>query len=242
MQNLFVQESVYLEQSRLVQYNYYTFYTLHFTFLYILHSTFYILHFFGSEGDEILGIVLASGSPRRYELLKMIGIDDFRVVPDTTDEVIMPFLSPEETVCNIALQKATNVSRSCEADDMIIAADTLVYLDGNPMSKPADADDAANMLRALSGRRHTVFTGIALLRRNDSVTHAEKTEVYFRKLSDSEILAYVKTGEPMDKAGAYAAQGRGAIFVERIEGEFFNVMGLPLCRLAIMLREFGFII
>ena len=186
-----------------------------------------------------MGIVLASGSPRRYDLLRMIGIEDFRVIPDTTDEVISPHLSPEETVCGIALQKAVNVSLSCGKDDIIIAADTLVYLDGNPMSKPADADDAANMLRALSGRRHTVYTGIALLRGNDNITRAEKTEVYFREMPDSEILAYIRTGEPMDKAGAYGAQGRGAVFIERIEGDFFNVVGLPLCRLSTMLKDFG---
>ena len=186
-----------------------------------------------------MGIVLASGSPRRFELLKMVGIEDFRVIPDTGEEDIRPGLSPEQTVCEIALQKAVNVSAFCEDDDIIIAADTLVYLDGLPIAKPESPEDAEAMLRRLSGRRHTVFTGVALIRGDIQTTGAEKTEVFFRDISDSEISAYVKTGEPMDKAGAYGAQGRAAVFVKRVEGEFFNVMGLPLCRLSVMLKDFG---
>jgi len=186
-----------------------------------------------------MGIVLASASPRRSELLNMIGIDGFRVIACAGEEVIMPGLDPEQTVCGIAMQKAENVLRSCGSDDIIIAADTLVYLDGAPLGKPKSPGDAESMLRSLSGRQHTVFTGLALVRGDVRATGAESTRVYFRELSDSEISSYVKTGEPMDKAGAYAAQGRGAVFMERIEGEFFNVMGLPLCKLSVMLRDFG---
>ena len=186
-----------------------------------------------------MGIVLASGSPRRFDMLKMIGIEDFRVLPDTSDEEVTPGLSPEQTVCEIALRKALNVSAKCNSDDVIIAADTLVYLDGNPIGKPADRDDAALMLRSLSGRCHTVYTGLAIIKGEVRRTGAEATDVYFRELSENEILTYVNSGEPMDKAGAYAAQGRGAVFVKRVEGEFFNVMGLPLCRLSVMLRDFG---
>ena len=189
-----------------------------------------------------MGIVLASGSPRRLELLRMIGMADFRVIPDTNGEIMPSGLDPEQTVCTIALRKAQNVSILCERDEIIIAADTLVYLDGRPLGKPGGPDGAALMLAELSGRRHTVYTGVAVLRNGAYTTSAEKTDVYFREISVSEISAYVESGEPMDKAGAYAAQGRGALFVERIEGDFFNVMGLPLCRLAIMLREFGEII
>jgi len=145
----------------------------------------------------------------------------------------------EFTVCKISLKKAKNVSRICSDYDIIIAADTLVFLDGRPISKPESPEDAAAMLRELSGRRHTVFTGVALLKDGRQTTWAERTDVYFREMSDSEIIEYVNTGEPMDKAGAYGAQGRGAVFIERIEGDFFNVMGLPLCRLATTLREFG---
>ena len=191
------------------------------------------------EVKQKMGIVLASGSPRRLELLRMIGIEDFRVVPDTHEEEISPGLSPELTVCKIALQKAKNVSPLCREDDIIIAADTLVYLDGHPLSKPGCPGEAAQMLMMLSGRQHTVFTGVALLRGSHQTTAAERTDVYFREMSEKEILSYISTGEPMDKAGAYGAQGRGAVFIRRIDGDFFNVMGLPLCRLTIMLRSFG---
>jgi len=184
-------------------------------------------------------IVLASGSPRRLELMKMIGIGDFEVCPDDAEEELYPGLSPEHTVCKIALQKAKNVARARDGDDLVIAADTLVYLDEMPLGKPKDPAHAAEMLRALSGRRHTVYTGIALVRGGTHITGAEQTDVTFREISDSEIAAYIETGEPMDKAGAYGAQGRGALFIQRIEGEFFNVMGLPLCRLSIMLKSFG---
>jgi len=186
-----------------------------------------------------MGIVLASGSPRRLELLKMIGVKDFKVIPDTSDEEMVPGFPPEQTVCGIALQKAKNVSLSCSDDDIIIAADTLVYLDGRLLGKPSCPEGAEAMLSDLSGRRHTVYTGLALLRGGVSVTASEKTYVYFREMSSAEIFSYVESGEPMDKAGAYAAQGRGAIFVERVEGDFFNVMGLPVCRLVKMLGEFG---
>jgi len=152
---------------------------------------------------------------------------------------MIPGLSPEQTVCGIALQKAENVSLLCDKDDIIIAADTLVYLDERLLGKPVSPDDAASMLGALSGRRHTVYTGMALIRGGVSVTAWEKTDVYFREISSNEISAYVASGEPMDKAGAYAAQGRGAVFVERVEGDFFNVIGLPICRLVKILGEFG---
>ena len=183
-------------------------------------------------------IVLASGSPRRKELLEMIGIKDFTVIPDTSDENITPGLTPEQTVCEIALGKAKNVSTLCEKDDLIIAADTLVYLDNEAIAKPENKADAVEMLRKLSGRCHTVYTGIALLKDEEFVTQAEKTDVYFRELTDEEIFAYIETGEPMDKAGAYGAQGIASIFVKRIEGDFFNVMGLPLCKLSMMLKVF----
>jgi len=169
----------------------------------------------------------------------MIGIEEFSVIPDQSEEEIIPGLSPEETVCNIALQKAINVSRSCSHSDIIIAADTLVYIDDRPLGKPDGPDGAAEMLRELSGKRHTVYTGVTLLKGDVRAVAVEKTEVYFREISENEISKYVKTGESLDKAGAYGAQGRGSIFVERIEGDFFNVMGLPLCRLSVMLKDFG---
>jgi len=185
-----------------------------------------------------MGVVLASGSPRRLELIKMMGIEDFKVIPDACEELTPSSLPPAQTVCEIALQKAKNVSQSCGSDDLIIAADTLVYLDGRPLGKPDSPASAEAMLKELSGKRHTVYTGVVLLKGDTHISGAEKTDVFFREISDSEISQYVRTGEPMDKAGSYGAQGRGAVFIERIEGDFFNVMGLPLCRLSKMLREF----
>jgi septum formation protein len=169
----------------------------------------------------------------------MIGITDFAVIPDTSEEEMVPGLSPGRTVCAIALRKANNVSLLCAADDIIIAADTLVYLDGRPFGKPGSPEAAIAMLKELSGRMHTVYTGVALLKSGVSITASEKTDVYFREISDRVIDAYVKSVEPMDKAGAYAAQGLGSIFIERIDGDFYNVIGLPLCRLSKMLKEIG---
>ena len=186
-----------------------------------------------------MAVVLASGSPRRAELMRMMGIGEFKVIPDGSEERMTPGLPPAQTVCDIALEKAKNVSRLCGVHDTIIAADTLVYVDGRPLGKPESRDDAAEMLRELSGRRHTVYTGVVLIKADKCVTGVEMTDVFFRRISDAEISAYIETDEPMDKAGAYAAQGRGAVFIERIEGDFFNVMGLPLCRLYLMLRDFG---
>ena len=186
-----------------------------------------------------MSIVLASGSPRRLELLKKIGIEDFTVIADASEEIITPGLSPEEQVIKLSLQKANNVVLKCNENDVIIAADTIVYLDNKPLGKPDSKSDAVEMLKELSGRRHTVYTGVTLLKNDNHISCAEKTDVIFREISDSEIKAYVETGEPMDKAGSYAAQGRAAVFIERIEGDFFNVMGLPLCKLSQMLKDFG---
>jgi len=186
-----------------------------------------------------MGIILASGSPRRLELLKMIGLTSFKVIADLSEEIITPGLLPEEQVKKLSLQKAQNVSAMCDKDDIIIAADTLVYLNDEPLGKPSSQAEATKMLQKLSGKKHSVYTGVTLQRGDTQTTNAEKTDVYFRRISDDEIAAYVKTGEPMDKAGSYAAQGGAAVFIERIEGDFFNVMGLPLCRLSKMLRDYG---
>jgi len=192
--------------------------------------------------NEKWKIVLASGSPRRRELFKMMGIEDFEVIPDTAEEILLQGYTPEQTVCKTALAKAKNVSQRCEPGRLIIAADTEVYLDGQPFGKPKDNKDAETMLRRLAGRRHTVYTGIAIINGDAVTTAAESTEVFFREISDEEIKSYVQTGEPSDKAGAYGAQGRGAVFIERLEGDFFNVMGLPVCRLSTMLRNVGVVL
>ena len=186
-----------------------------------------------------LKIVLASGSPRRYELLKMMGLEDFEVMADVEEEVLCVGLNPEQTVCKTALTKAKNVARHCTKDSLIIAADTEVFLNAEAFGKPIDENDAIKMLKALSGRKHMVYTGIAMIYGDKIITAAEETAVFFRELSDAEIKAYVQTGDPMDKAGAYGVQGRGAVFIERLEGDFFNVMGLPICRLTVMLRSLG---
>lgn len=131
------------------------------------------------------------------------------------------------------------MAEQCAPGDVIIAADTIVCLDGDILGKPHTAEEAGDMLRRLSGREHEVYTGVTVMKDGGIHCGAERTSVRFRALTPGEIAAYVATGEPMDKAGAYGAQGRGSLFVEGITGDFFNVMGLPLCRLGRMLNEIG---
>ena len=183
-------------------------------------------------------LVLASASPRRRELLEMLGFSDFEIIPATCEEEAYN-LPPEQEVAETARAKARDVLQRCTDDDMILAADTLVFLDGEKLGKPANEDDAERMLTKLSGRGHTVCTGVSIIYRGREITKAESTKVFFREINRDDILAYIKTGEPLDKAGAYGAQGKGAVFIERIDGDFFNVMGLPLCLLSGMLGEFG---
>ncbi|MBR5382073.1 MAG: septum formation protein Maf [Oscillospiraceae bacterium] len=188
----------------------------------------------------MMGIVLASASPRRKQLLEMLGLRDLVVMPAPNGEEAPPEgASPAETVEYIALGKARAVAALRPKEDTVIAADTLVYLNGEPLGKPKDPADAYRMLRLLSGNRHTVYTGLAVISGGKTVTRAEATDVFFRELSDREIARYVATGEPMDKAGAYGAQGRAAVFIRGIDGDFFNVMGLPLCALSEILDGFG---
>jgi septum formation protein len=186
-----------------------------------------------------MNIVLASASPRRSQLLSELGIKDFKIVPSQNEEKPKDGLSPEETVSQIALSKALDVRARCSQDDLIIAADTLVYLDGKPLGKPKNTDDAASMLRSLSGRQHVVITGFALILGDKKISKAEVTKVRFRTMTEEEIQWYISTGEPMDKAGAYGIQGKGSIFIEGIDGDFFNVMGLPMCALMNGFYEMG---
>lgn len=181
-----------------------------------------------------MDIVLASGSPRRKELLETLRLE-FSVCPAKDEENAPDGAGPEETVKALALAKAQEVAR-LYPQSLIIAADTIVCVDGRILGKPADEDEARQMLHLLSGRGHEVYTGTALIAPGKMLCQSECTKVFFRRLSDEEINAYVLTGEPMDKAGAYGIQGRAALMVERIEGDYFNVMGLPLCRLGQMLR------
>jgi septum formation protein len=184
-------------------------------------------------------LVLASASPRRKELLHMLGLSDLLVLPAKGEEKTKAGLSPAEAVCVLSRQKAREVAAAAEPDALILAADTIVAVDGEILGKPADETEAFSMLSRLSGRAHEVFTGVTLLRGDLEETAVERTEVRFRALSPAEIRAYIATGEPMDKAGAYGAQGRGSLFVEGISGDFFNVVGLPLCRLSKMLERMG---
>ena len=186
-----------------------------------------------------MSIILASASPRRKELLEMLGVGDLRIIPAKGEEKAADGLSPEELVKALAARKAREVAAKCAGDDVIVAADTIVRVNGQIFGKPRSETEAAEMLRALSGRAHEVYTGVAVIRNERETLAAERSAVYFRALSEREIAAYIATGEPMDKAGAYGIQGKASLFVEGIEGDFFNVMGLPLCRLGIILREQG---
>ena len=182
------------------------------------------------------GIILASASPRRRELLTQMGITDFTVRPARGEERARPGLPPDELVEQLALQKAREVQRTAGAEDIIIGADTVVALDGAVLGKPKDEAEARAMLRALAGRTHHVYTGLALLHGGEERTAHEETAVTFRPIGNDEIEAYLATGESMDKAGAYGIQGRACVFVSSIRGDYYNVVGLPVCRLSQMLR------
>lgn len=183
--------------------------------------------------------ILASGSPRRRELLEMLGVPNLTIRPAKGPERATPGAGPEQTVRELSLHKAQEVAQTCAPEDIIIAADTIVYLDGAILGKPKDHDDAVRMLTALSGREHIVYTGVAVLRGGKLRQAAEQTAVRFRTLTPAEIERYIATGEPMDKAGAYAIQGLAAMFVIGLDGDYYNVMGLPVCPLAMILRKFG---
>lgn len=182
-------------------------------------------------------IVLASGSPRRQELLTRIGIRDFTVRVPQVEEWYPQGLTPPEIVSYISREKSQAVPS--EEDEIVITADTMVFLDDQRLGKPRDETDALRMLTELQGRRHTVCTGVTVRQGNHILTESEATGVFFRPAAESELRAYIATGEPMDKAGAYGVQGKGALLVERLEGDFFNVMGLPVLRLSRMLAQFG---
>ncbi len=183
-------------------------------------------------------IILASKSPRRKELLEGL-IPEFEVRPDNSPEVVEEGLAPEETVKRLALQKAENTAKISEDNALIIAADTIVFIDGKILGKPKDEADAAAMLRTLSGREHHVCTGYAVIDNKTKRTFCsfERTAVHFRPLTTGEIERYIATNEPMDKAGAYGVQGKGAIFVDYIKGDYFNVVGLPVSALSMVLKN-----
>lgn len=186
-----------------------------------------------------MDIILASQSPRRKELLGQMGLKGFKIISPDVDETVEENLSPDQLVEELSLRKARAVAEEADEDDLIIAADTVVALEGSVLGKPADEREAFGMLSALSGNIHRVYTGVTVLRGNRSITSHEETIVTFRDLDPEEIMDYIETGEPMDKAGAYGIQGLGALLVSGIEGDYFNVMGLPVFRLGRILSAFG---
>lgn len=186
----------------------------------------------------ITEIILASASPRREQLLKQIGVS-FRVIPSEADETNTTGLQPAEYVKQCALAKAKAVAAQGNQDDIVIGADTVVALAEVMFGKPTGAVDAVQMLQQLSGRTHSVWSGLAVLAPQRSFVTAVETKVTLAELSAQQIERYVASGEPLDKAGAYAIQGLGAVFVKRIDGCYYNVVGLPLQVLSGQLNELG---
>lgn len=183
-------------------------------------------------------IILASNSPRRHELMSQTGIK-FEVIPSNFVEVKVE-LPAEKMVEHFAYMKAKNVAESINETALVIGSDTIVYCD-EIMGKPKSREDAFCMLTKLSGKQHLVISGISIINTatGESLTEHESTVVKIKELSSAEITAYINTGEPEDKAGAYAIQGLGSLFVEEIRGDYFNVVGLPIFRLRKMLEHFG---
>ena len=179
-------------------------------------------------------LILASQSPRRRELLGLFSVPFIIRVADI-DETMDPGKSPYDEVARVSRRKALAVER--EDDDIVIAADTIVVCEGKVLGKPKTEAQAMDMLRLLSGRDHQVMTGMTVLRGAEARTVTEVTDLHFRKLSETEIARYVHSGEPMDKAGAYGIQGGAALFCEKMVGDYYNVMGLPVCRLDKLLKE-----
>jgi septum formation protein len=185
-----------------------------------------------------MNIVLASASPRRQELLQRMGLSFAVQIPDI-DESSVSARTPHELVETLSQNKSLEVAQHCAPDDFVIAADTVVVLDGRILGKPTTEVDAFHMLSSLSGRTHEVYTGVTVRQGDHFETIHEISSVSFRPLSQEEICHYIATGEPMDKAGAYGIQGYGALLVSGLNGDYFNVMGLPVCRLGQILCSFG---
>ena len=185
-------------------------------------------------------IILASGSPRRTEILTMAGICHEIIVSGADETVDGP---PDQQVKDLSLRKARAVFDTLptpKRGHIIIAADTLVSIQGQILGKPAHEEEAYAMLSALSGHTHQVYTGVTVFQNNSTHTFCETTHVTFRPIGEGEIMAYITTGQPFDKAGAYGIQDKAAIFIQQIEGDYYNVMGLPLSKLCLSLASFGY--
>lgn len=189
-------------------------------------------------------VYLASASPRRREILNLAGIKHSVIIPEVSEEFDVAPDTPAQTVEILSERKAkaTLELLKDEKDDfLVIAADTVVALGDNIFGKPRGTEDTFNTVRSLSGERHEVYTGVTVASRSKTVSFVEQSSVYFRDLSDEEIEKYIKTGEPMDKAGAYGIQGKGCVFVKRIEGDYFNIVGLPIYRVyCVMTNDFSY--
>ena len=181
-----------------------------------------------------MNLILASQSPRRKELLDLFHLP-FEIRVADIDETMDPEKSPYDEVARVSRAKAMAIPR--EEGDVVIAADTIVVCGGHVLGKPRDEADAVRMLSLLSGRDHQVMTGMTVIRGEKSISCTEVTDIHFRSLSEKEIRNYVATGEPMDKAGSYGIQGGAALFAEKMVGDYYNVMGLPVCRLGMILKE-----
>ncbi len=184
-------------------------------------------------------IILASASTRRHEILKLTGLK-FSVCPSAYEEDLNLSLRPRELARHLSRKKAEAVANKYK-DTIIIAADTFIVFKNKLLGKPHNEKDAEKMLRMLNGKAHSVITGFTIIDTgsNKILSRSVETKVYFKKLTREEISAYVRSKEPLDKAGAYAVQGLGAVFIEKIEGDFFNVMGLPIFTLTGSLEKFG---
>lgn len=187
-------------------------------------------------------IILASQSPRRRELLTQIGLE-FVVRPSTVEEIIT-CTDPVEVVKELSLQKAEDVAEQVkkeqpECESLVIGADTIVVYEGKMLGKPKDREDAVRMLTMLQGKTHSVYTGVSLLLPGKTMTFAEETKVTMYPMTEEEIFWYVDTKEPMDKAGAYGIQGLCARFIEKIQGDYNNVVGLPVARIYQELKVYG---
>ena len=185
-----------------------------------------------------MAIILASKSPRRQELMRLLGLE-FTIHTADVDETMDPARPPEQEVARVSGLKAAKIAETAAPEDIVVAADTIVVVDGTVLGKPHSEAEAQQMLRTLSGRGHEVMTGLSVWHGGCLRQEVVRTRVHFRPMSGEEITAYIATGEPMDKAGSYGIQGYGAIFVDHLDGDYFSVMGLPLCPLERMLRDCG---
>ena len=184
-------------------------------------------------------MILASKSPRRKEILQNAGLD-FEIIVSHTDESVPAGTLPFDAVMQISQRKAQavkNVLGDKAKNKIILSADTVVVIDNQIIGKPKDQEDAFSILSRLSGKRHVVYTGFTIIKDDFIYSDFESTNVYFRQLSDTEIMSYIKSGEPMDKAGAYGIQHKGALLVNKIHGDYFNVVGLPINKIAVTFYE-----